>query len=88
MKERVMELQRLFRDRQNTPLETAVWWVEYVLRNPDVSHLRPAGFNQNWFVRRQIDVWAFLTVSIITSAIFIVFIFKRLCHENIKYKKA
>jgi len=29
-----------FRDRPMSPLDTAVWWTEYVLRNRDANHMR------------------------------------------------
>lgn len=34
-----------FRDQPEKPLERALWWCEYVMRNPKVSHLRQAEFN-------------------------------------------
>lgn len=69
MKERVLQLQKTYRDRPMTPLDTAVWWTEYVLRSENTHHLRPAGISLNWYQRRHIDVWAFLSISafIVTS---------------------
>ncbi|XP_039491507.1 UDP-glycosyltransferase UGT4-like isoform X2 [Drosophila santomea] len=29
-----------FKDRPMSPLDTAVWWTEYALRNRDISHIR------------------------------------------------
>lgn len=49
------------------PVDTAVWWTEYVLRHEDTAHLRPAGNDQYWFVRRQIDVWGTLSVGAFIS---------------------
>lgn len=76
-RERMTKIQKLFHDRPMSPVDTAVWWSEYVLRNDDTSHLRPAGHNQNWFVRRQIDVWGFLSISVFIVVVsFIVMITK------------
>lgn len=35
----------LFKDRPMKPLDLAVWWCEYLLRNPKPSHLKLAEFN-------------------------------------------
>ncbi|KAI8045765.1 UDP-glucosyltransferase 2-like isoform X1 [Drosophila gunungcola] len=37
---RARNMSNTFWDRPMSPLDTAVWWTEYVLRNRDVSHLR------------------------------------------------
>ncbi|KAH8356386.1 hypothetical protein KR084_009555 [Drosophila pseudotakahashii] len=34
------EMSRSFRDRPMSPLDTALWWTEYVLRHRDSSHMR------------------------------------------------
>jgi len=35
----------LFRDQPQKPLDRAVWWCEYVMRNPKATHLKSAEFN-------------------------------------------
>ncbi|KAH8241267.1 hypothetical protein KR032_005718 [Drosophila birchii] len=37
---RAKDMSKCFRDRPMSPLETAVWWTEYALRNRDVSYMR------------------------------------------------
>ncbi|XP_061400894.1 UDP-glycosyltransferase UGT4-like, partial [Musca vetustissima] len=36
-----------FRDRQNTPMQTAIYWLEYVLRHRGAPHLIHLGHNLN-----------------------------------------
>lgn len=38
--ENAQKLSRLFRDKPQKPLETAIWWIEYVTRNPKMEHLK------------------------------------------------
>ncbi len=60
MRARMIELKNILEDQPMKPLERAVWWTEYVLRQRDTKHLRPSGFDQWWWQRRLLDVWAFL----------------------------
>ncbi|CAL8137626.1 unnamed protein product [Orchesella dallaii] len=62
-KRNVEKVARLFTDRPISPLDTAVWWIEFLLRNPDSAELlRPLSARQSWWVRRQLDVWAFVFI--------------------------
>ena len=45
-----------FTDRQSNPLETAVYWVEYVLRHRDTSHLKPYSVRMSWFTYYSLDI--------------------------------
>lgn len=41
----MQEKSKQFRDQPEKPLDRAVWWSEYVMRNPNPVHLQPAEFN-------------------------------------------
>lgn len=52
---------RNFRDQKETPIERALWWVDYVARNEDVSFLKSGQLmRMGYFVKYSIDVIAFL----------------------------
>ncbi len=54
-----------FKDRPEKPVDTAIWWVEYVMRHEDTSFLRPLAISLTWYQRRQLDVWGFLVVVLL-----------------------
>lgn len=62
----------MFTDRPQKPLETALWWTEFVIRHSkeDLAALRPLNVGQLWWKRRQLDVWTTVTV-IASSAAFL-----------------
>ncbi|CAG7727563.1 unnamed protein product [Allacma fusca] len=71
---KMREISRRFKDRPNDPLDTAIWWTEYVLRSPRTPLMMPLGIHQNWFIRRGLDVWGkqfslFLSTQRVTSTI-------------------
>lgn len=50
-----------FRDQKEGPLERAMWWIDYVLRNRDISFLKhPTLPQQSVFVKHSFDIIAFL----------------------------
>lgn len=52
----------LFRERLNTPLETAMYWVDHVLKHKGTSHLRPASTQLTAFEFYSIDVFIILAL--------------------------
>lgn len=57
-------ISNVFRDQKETPLERAIWWIEWTLRNPNADHMR--GVTDFNFIQLQsIDVLAFIFVVIL-----------------------
>uniref|UniRef100_A0A7N4NRY6 UDP-glucuronosyltransferase n=1 Tax=Sarcophilus harrisii TaxID=9305 RepID=A0A7N4NRY6_SARHA len=69
-KENIMRLSALHKDRPISPLDLAVFWVEFVMRNKGAPHLRPAAHDLNWFQYHSLDVIAFL-LAIVLTVVFI-----------------
>ena len=67
--EKAKELSKLSRDRPLSPLDTAVWWTEYVLRTDQsaLSFLKPLSINQPWWKTRLLDVWTIIFISILAT---------------------
>lgn len=58
--ENARKLSKAFRDRPATPLETAVWWTEYIARGNGLPYLKSAATEIPWWQRDLVDVSAFL----------------------------
>lgn len=71
-KENIMRLSRLHKDRPIEPLDLAVFWVEYVMRNKGAPHLRPAAHDLTWYQYHSLDVIGFL-LAIVLTVVFTVF---------------
>ncbi|XP_020817880.1 UDP-glucuronosyltransferase [Drosophila serrata] len=46
----------LYRDRPMKPMETAIWWTEYILRHKGATHMRVTGRELDFFTYHNIDV--------------------------------
>ncbi|CAL8144013.1 unnamed protein product [Orchesella dallaii] len=79
--ENVKKVNKRFLDRPSTPLQTGLWWTNFVLRQESTDYIRPSSVNLSWWVKRQIDVWIFLCVLLISInvvTIYVIYkIFKR-----------
>ncbi|XP_037038185.1 UDP-glycosyltransferase UGT4-like isoform X2 [Bradysia coprophila] len=47
-----------YRDQPLTPLETAIYWTEYVARHKGAPHIRSAGLDLSFFAYHSLDVFA------------------------------
>ncbi|XP_028640284.1 UDP-glucuronosyltransferase 2B1, partial [Grammomys surdaster] len=74
-KENAMRLSRIQRDQPMKPLDRAVFWIEYVMRNKGAKHLRPALHDLSWFQYHSLDVIGFLLVCVVA----VVFIITKCC---------
>ncbi|XP_023293697.2 UDP-glucosyltransferase 2-like [Lucilia cuprina] len=57
---RVQQLSKRYRDQPQTPLEKAIYWIEYVLRHEGAVHMRNPGVDLNYFQQYNLDVFAIL----------------------------
>ncbi|CAO1424243.1 unnamed protein product [Diamesa tonsa] len=64
--EKVKYLSDLYRDRPLSAKETAIYWVEYVIKHKGAPHLRYSGADLNFLQYNSLDVIAFITFIIVT----------------------
>ncbi|XP_066286571.1 UDP-glucuronosyltransferase 2C1-like [Branchiostoma lanceolatum] len=58
--ETATRLSRLHRDQPQSPMERAVWWIEYVIKHGRLPHLRARAVELPWYQYYLLDVAVFL----------------------------
>uniref|UniRef100_A0A1B0D9I6 UDP-glycosyltransferases domain-containing protein n=1 Tax=Phlebotomus papatasi TaxID=29031 RepID=A0A1B0D9I6_PHLPP len=58
------EKSRLYRDRPMSALQTAAYWIEYVIRHKGAVHMQSHAVHLNFWQNNSIDVIAFLVLAI------------------------
>ena len=69
----VDQLSSLILDQPQHPLDRAVWWLEYLLRHPHNTSMRPHTHDLYWFQYFLIDI---LAVVITVSSLLIFSLYK------------
>ncbi|CAJ1084448.1 UDP-glucuronosyltransferase 2C1-like [Xyrichtys novacula] len=59
-KRNMLKLSRLLHDKPIKPLDSAVFWIEYVMRHKGAAHLRTESYKLPWYAYHSLDVMAFL----------------------------
>lgn len=66
-KENVNTLSSLFRDQPVSPLERAIWWIEWTMRHPNVKHMQHVGHTFTFIQLQSIDVlFVIFTIILLT----------------------
>ncbi|XP_059192348.1 UDP glucuronosyltransferase 2 family, polypeptide B3 isoform X1 [Centropristis striata] len=74
-KENAMRLSSIHHDRPMSPLDEAVFWIEYTMRNKGAKHLRVQAHELTWYQYHSLDVVAFLLAIVL----FLIFLFIKTC---------
>ncbi|KAK1126084.1 hypothetical protein K0M31_004725 [Melipona bicolor] len=66
-RENAKKLSKAYRDRPSTPLETAVWWTEYLGRGNSLPYVKSEAASMPWYQRNLIDVMLALALLALLS---------------------
>ncbi|XP_045889246.1 UDP-glucuronosyltransferase 2A1-like [Micropterus dolomieu] len=59
-KKNMQRLSRLHRDQPMKPLDTALFWIEFVMRHKGAAHLRTESYRLPWYSYHSVDVMLLL----------------------------
>lgn len=55
-RDNMQRMSRLHRDQPITPMDNAIFWLEYVMRNQGAAHLRTQAYRMPWYSYYSVDV--------------------------------
>jgi hypothetical protein len=83
-RENVQKRSKLMHDQPLKPIDSAVYWIEHVIRHKGAPHLRSVATELKWYQREMIDIIVFLMA--VTSAILVtIFLLLKKCVKLIMY---
>lgn len=62
--EKAKEVSRLLNDNPMNPMDEAMYWIEYVVRNKGAKHLKSSAVNLPWYKFLLLDVFAAFLISV------------------------
>lgn len=70
-------LSDVFKDRPMSPIETAIYWIEYVIRHKGAHHLRSPAVVMPWY--------QYLLIDVILVVIFSILFFCFIAYRTLKF---
>ncbi|RXM96958.1 UDP-glucuronosyltransferase 2B31 [Acipenser ruthenus] len=81
------KLSTLHHDRPMEPMQSALFWIEYVMGNRGAAHLRTEAYKMPWYSYHSLDVIAVLLAALLVFIITGIGVFRFLCCMVCKRRK-
>lgn len=89
-RDNIKRFSAIFHDRPMGPRETALYWIDYVIRHKGARHLRAAGLDLKWYQFYLLDVVALVVGAVAVAlgvlVLLVRWILRRISGEQIKQK--
>ncbi|KAL1491842.1 hypothetical protein ABEB36_012377 [Hypothenemus hampei] len=59
--------QKIYHDRPETPMKTAIYWIEYTIRHGGAPHLMVAGARLPWYKYFMVDVFVVILLGLLVA---------------------
>ncbi|XP_043979600.1 UDP-glucuronosyltransferase 2B17-like isoform X2 [Gambusia affinis] len=81
-KQNMVKLSQLHHDKPMKPIDSAVFWIEYVMRHRGAPHLRSESYKMPWYSYHCLDVMAFC-LAIVLLFILLIWVSCRICFSSL-----
>ncbi|XP_036389462.1 UDP-glucuronosyltransferase 2C1-like [Megalops cyprinoides] len=80
-------LSKLHHDQPLKPIDSAIFWLEFVMRHKGAAHLRTESYRMPWYAYHNVDVLALLFTAATTILLFLWVTCKCLCWSLCRSRK-
>ncbi|XP_056250029.1 UDP-glucuronosyltransferase 2C1-like [Seriola aureovittata] len=84
----MQRLSRLHRDQPVKPMDTALFWIEFVMRHKGAAHLRTESYRLPWYSYHSVDVVLFLAgvalLMLLTLFLLMRCLYSAMCKPKVK----
>uniref|UniRef100_A0A672ZQ68 UDP-glucuronosyltransferase n=1 Tax=Sphaeramia orbicularis TaxID=375764 RepID=A0A672ZQ68_9TELE len=80
-------LSDLHRDKPMHPLDSAIYWIEFVIRHKGAAHLRTESYKMPWYSYYSVDVVVFLLAVLLLFTAAVVASIRFLCFQLCRKRK-
>ncbi|XP_041671585.1 UDP-glucuronosyltransferase 1-2-like [Cheilinus undulatus] len=87
-RDNMKRLSSLHRDTPMHPLDTAIYWIEFVMRHKGASHLRTESYKMPWYAYHSVDVICFFLASMLMLIAAVVGTIRFLCFRLCRRRKS
>lgn len=82
-KRNALEVSKRFQDRPMSALDTAMYWIEYVIRHKGARHMKSSAMELSWIAYNMIDVYAFIILGMLLF-VYVLYVIVKLLNEFLK----
>lgn len=75
-----MKISLRYRDQPKKPIDTAIYWVEYVIRHKGAHHMHSSGQDLSFLQYHNLDI----LLTLVALVVVLNFIVSKCCYGNVK----
>lgn len=80
----VKKLSNILHDQSEKPLDRAIWWIEWLIRNPNIESMQSPVQTLGYIAGNSFDVIAFATILLVCHVIILIALFYFGCKKCIR----
>lgn len=83
-----IKMSKVYQDQKERPLDRAIWWIEWALRNPNAKYFKSPAIRLGFFVGNSFDIIIFILLIAVAVLVLLAMMFFYLIKQIVLLKRA